>query len=235
MAEEKEAPRTFYIPPNFKNGLNFMGMSLSWLKTIEGAVFGGVAAIITYFICAYFEADTVTMLSSVLIVFAIFGYAGFSGVNDQNFTEFIYTFFKYQKRRRKAFYNPRVKEESRPTVSDLQKENGDMLSRETFEKIYRKYLDNSQKKKQLEEESLDSQVFDDGTPLFFMDDEGMIDKPLEYMTSREKRRLDKKKKAEEKARIKKQRQEAKNKAKKKPVKKKSTAKPKKKGVVKNAK
>ena len=201
MSEEKERPNQYFIPQNTGSNLNFMGMSMSWRKVIEGGVLGGAAALAVYYICEYFGVSTQTMLTILLLAFVIVGFAGFHGVNGQYLTAFILSFLKFQSRRRKAYFNPRVKTESKPTVSDLQKKDGELLSSDKFESFYKKYIDNRKQREKDQLENFENEIFSDSTPLYFSDDAGYVDKPLEYMTAFEKRKMDKKKKAEEKKRI----------------------------------
>ena len=114
---------------------------------------------------------------------AILGYLGVAGINGYTFTQFIKSIIRYRKKKRVCYYNPRIKTEASPYNQESLAEQ--MLPREKLEMFYKKVksgYDAKQRENALDEEKY---ILSDRENMFFEEDSGVIDKPVEYMDNKE--------------------------------------------------
>ncbi len=140
--------------------------------------------------------------SSVCIFLSvIFGYLGLNGINGYSLTQFLKSFCYFSSHRRICYYNPRIKTEACPAV--MQKEAEQLLPREKLERIWKKYQGAAAEKNRENAVKAQDEYISDRTGLYFSDDIGIVDKPLEYMTRKEYRQyvreLKKKERSERRA------------------------------------
>lgn len=188
-------PDVKYIPKNYEIGVNLLGFNFKLRFLIEGTIAALIIFIIVFVILNYFNIEFATKIG-YSIAFALIGLLlGIRGINDEPLTEFIGHYFKYIKRKRTAFYNPRVKKEIKPYLEQIQNnKNADVF--ETARSIYNKYKHKIEKNNQLKTMEYQNQNVFDKENMFFEDDIGVINKPYEYMTKKERKIYDKKHKKE---------------------------------------
>lgn len=103
-----------HIPPNFENGINFLGLSFKPIYLIEGAVCGILAFLGFFFLFRkFFGMSDIGQTAGISLVFAgILTFLGIRGVNDEPISTCLYNLITFVKNKRTAFYNPRVKKEA---------------------------------------------------------------------------------------------------------------------------
>ena len=112
----------------------------------------------------------ITLVLSVLILLI-----ALTGINGDSLFGFIRNVFRSKRHPKTYLYNPRVKTEVKPLYLDPGSVNA--LPRE---KIIA-FLEKIRKEKDVEEDE------DDNADYFFREDIGIVEKPMKYMTAKEKR------------------------------------------------
>lgn len=103
-----------HIPPNFENGINILGLSFKAIFLIEGIIIGilsfaGIFVLITKF----FGVTDIGQAAGISLAFAaVLAFFGIRGLNDEPISTFLYNLLLFAKKRRTAYYNPRVKKEA---------------------------------------------------------------------------------------------------------------------------
>lgn len=179
----EEARESAPIPKNFAAGDTFLGYEVKWLNAIQAIVLGSIPLLVSYgIISKYFYTDGVTQFSITLMI--TIGFAGFGYFGIDNITpfEYIYNIMNFRKRKRKTFYNPRVKTEYKSIFVE-QTEGNQLLPKEKIMELYKKYID----KRNLADQQNARALFEDDydSTLYFEDDFAVLDKPEEYMTKKE--------------------------------------------------
>ena len=183
--KQDEIRQQHYIPENYSTGINLIGMNFKFRNVIEGgilAVFFGIIGFIIFSKMTFLDVGT--RIGLVVSVAAIGLVLGVVGLNDEPLSVYVANWIKWRKNRRSAFYNPHIKGESVPYIYEYQSEM-ESLPRERIMAFYRKYKSDLEKKER--EKMLEFQktnTFDE-TSMFFEDDEGYLEKPVEYMNPSE--------------------------------------------------
>ena len=183
--KQDEIRQQHYIPENYSTGINLIGMNFKFRNVIEGgilAVFFGIIGFIIFSKMTFLDVGT--RIGLVVSVAAIGLVLGVVGLNDEPLSVYVANWIKWRKNRRSAFYNPHIKGESIPYIYEYQSEM-ESLPRERIMAFYRKYKSDLEKKER--EKMLEFQktnTFDE-TSMFFEDDEGYLEKPVEYMNPSE--------------------------------------------------
>lgn len=190
----------YNIPENFESSINFIGFNFKTRNLIEGGIIGVVPS---FLICTYAPIGMKAKLYLVVLVVLPFAFLGLTGIHGDPLSKRIALYFRYKKRRRMCIYNPRIKDEIVPMA--FMHDKVQMLPKEKLRMLYDNY---KKKNDQKAEEQIQAMVSEWGRNLFFIDDEGQVDKPYEYMTSSEKRKYRRRKKKDEKLRKKEEKQTA---------------------------
>lgn len=198
--------REFYIPPNFKTGINILGKTFSVTSLTEGLVLALLPIVIVFYILPQAGVEVSWKTGSTIVTFAsvILGYIGIKGINGYSLTQFIKSILRYRKNKRICYYNPRIKTEASPYNTANVAEQ--MLPKEKLEQFYKaakKKYDAKQRKIAVEEQK---DILTDRRNMFFIDDAGVVDTPVEYMDNKEYKEYKKKLKKEERQRKKEERQ-----------------------------
>ena len=173
------------IPENYATGINVLGFNFKTRNAIEGImlalIFAAVGALV------FFQFDFIDIGTKIgfIISFGAIGLVlGLIGINDEPISVFVGNKLAFRRRKRTAFYNPRIKSEAIPYVFEY-RDAKDRLPKEKIIAFYRKYKADIEKREQ--ERMLEFQATNtfDETSMFFKDDEGIVDKPVEYMNSSE--------------------------------------------------
>lgn len=97
------------------------------------------------------------------------------GINGDSVFRFIFNAIRSRRTRRVCLYNPRIKSEIKPL--SLDPFSVQQLPRERI----LAFIEKMKKEKEEENETIDL------TNLYFEDDEGLVEKPYEYMNAKERR------------------------------------------------
>ena len=186
--KQDETRNVHYIPENYSTGINFAGMNFRVRNFIEGIILALICALLAVLILYRIPFIDIGTKIGLVISFGLMGLVlGIVGINDEALSVFVRNKLDFDRRKRTAFYNPRIKEESIPYIYEYQNSR-DSLPGEKIIAFYRAYKSALEKKEQ--ERMLEFQrtnTFDE-TSMFFEDDEGIVAKPIEYMNSKEYRR-----------------------------------------------
>ena len=183
--KQDEVRRQHYIPENYSTGINLVGMNFRFRNVLEGGVLAIAFGALGYL--AFFQMgfiDVGTRIGLIISVAAIGLVLGIVGLNDEPISEYMANRLRWRKNRRSAFYNPHIKGEAIPYIYEYESEM-QSLPREKIIAFYRKYkteLEKKEREKMLEFQK--TNTFDE-TSMFFEDDEGYLEKPVEYMNPSE--------------------------------------------------
>ena len=177
--EDKAYP--FIIPANYHNQFHFMNRPYEYKFVLQTGILTISATLLMWFgLIKVFS--TVTALSVIIFADALIIIFSMNGIQGDTFIGFLLKVLRYKKRRRVAYYNPRVKKEADPGFT---KEH-ELLPREKLMNLYNIYKKNFDEKHQRNAEAAVSDELKHEV-LFFQDDIGIVDKPYEYMTRKERR------------------------------------------------
>ncbi|MBR5755356.1 MAG: hypothetical protein IKX97_06030 [Erysipelotrichaceae bacterium] len=185
--KQDEARKQHYIPENYSTGINLIGMNFKFRNVLEGGTLSVVFGIFGYSVISRMAfLDVGTMIGLVVSVAAIGLVLGITGLNDEPLSVYIANRLMWRRNRRSAFYNPHIKGWCIPYIYEYENEMRS-LPREKIMAFYRNYRSDLEKKER--EKILEFQktnTFDE-TSMFFEDDEGYLEKPVEYMNPSEYR------------------------------------------------
>lgn len=170
-----------YIPPNFKEGSSVFGITVKVSWVIQALP---VVALVIIFLATIGASWSFT--AKVIVFIVICGpvvMVATAGVNGDSVYGFIRNALRAKKNSRTLLYNPRVKTEIRPLSEDP-------FSVETLPR--ERILAFVEKMRQDRQESDDEEMA--SSKIFFEDDEGIVPKPYEYMTQKERRAAQKEQK-----------------------------------------
>ena len=183
--KQDEVRRQHYIPENYSTGINLIGMNFRFRNVLEGGVLAIAFGALGYLAFSQMGfIDVGTRIGLIISVAAIGLVLGIVGLNDEPISEYMTNRLRWRKNRRSAFYNPHIKGEAIPYIYEYESEM-QSLPRERIIAFYRKYkteLEKKEREKMLEFQK--TNTFDE-TSMFFEDDEGYLEKPVEYMNPSE--------------------------------------------------
>jgi len=180
--------QSFHIPRNFKVGIKILNEVYPWANFFQGAILASVPALLWIYFHPSWSYTTVI----IYFMFACGGlfFLGLNGINNDTFFGYFLTWFKFRKHRRLTNYNPRVKAEIKPFY-ESKKQNSAV---EKLKEIYEKY------KQQLDLKQHEANFnVDKNARVYFEDDEGYLEKPIEYMSDKELKAIKKQNKKAERA------------------------------------
>lgn len=205
---KSDTGKFYNIPDNYQTGISMFGTTFKAVNLIEAAILAVIPWILFFFILPKldlnFPIDIKTIFSALFCVFG--GYGGLYGYRGKTLSQVVQSLFSWRLKRRVAYYNPRIKAEVLPIYMNKQ-ENNEMLPREKVMLLFEKYKKELDKKQQQEALNLESEILTDRTNVYFEDDIGVVDKPVEYMTAKEYKAYRKKVRKEEKRIAKEKRRE----------------------------
>lgn len=203
--------RSYYIPPNYQNKINLLGfISVSYSNLIQGVILGGVPLLLFVLYVKTVEWNNSFLTIGILMFFAGF-IPGVVGVYNASLLSFLKIYSNYRKHKRLTVYNPRVKSEI--VSADYSNIKEQMLLPKDRIRIWmeeRKQNKITEETRKMQEQ-LDS--FNVTDAFYFEEDEGVVDKPYEYMTAKERKVLAKQERKEEKERLKHEKKERQKKVK----------------------
>lgn len=186
MQREQEERIYRRIPDNYENGINFAGFSFKPIFLVEGIVLGVICFGITLLIISLFSSISSSSIGIALVPTLGALFLGIKGINDEPITTFLGNVYKFNKNKRIAYYNPRIRTNEKSIYEDDINKDAGVLPRDKIIAAFNKV------KRSIAERSIEKIEDDKGQGsndhMFFEDDIGVIDKPIEYMTSKEYRK-----------------------------------------------
>ena len=181
MAEIKEVQ----IPINFENGFNIAGNNFSARNIVEACILAPLTAIILLMIIGPLDVSLNFKITLIFTAIILVGGGALMGLNNDPLSTFLINTIRSNLKKRVAYYNPRIKFEAKSALEDeeLTKEK-EQQYKSVFDK-YKEQMFNTQPTIDPKDVEIDL------TNVFFEDDIGIIDKPIEEMTKRERRQYEK--------------------------------------------
>lgn len=187
-SEERERNVVVPIPENFASDGTFLGYEIKFLNIAQAIVLGSIPFIFVYgFINKYFYTGTTTLVFTAMFALGL-AYLGFFGINHETPLELLLKYLEFRKNARKTYYNPRVKTEAK-SIFEERNEEAEVLPREKIMKIYNELLEKRNLSDQKIAHELEEKEYDG--EIFFEEDFTIVDKPLEYMDKKERRKKEK--------------------------------------------
>lgn len=191
------------IPMNYKGGIPLLGFSIKIRNLLEGIVIAVVLVVATAILMIVIPFGKTTTKIEIVVMFGGLGLLiGVKGINDEPIFEWFKNLMSFRQKRRTAFYNPKARK-AIPYAQEYEEKIKNQ-PKEKIVSIYNKVkgkIDKDEQEKLLEFQKTNNF---DIQRMYFKDDEGTIDKPIEYMDASERKAYLK----AEKARIKKEQKEA---------------------------
>lgn len=170
---EQQENRPLYIPPNFKEGTSVMGFMVRPLYAIQAVPWVLLMALVFFLLLRSWSLTAKIVGFAVTSIPVIF--LCIVGLNGDSVYRFIRNAVHSNRTRRICLYNPRIKTEIKPLAMvplNEQMQPGDRILA---------FIEKMKKEKEDKQEEVDL------TNLYFQDDEGIVEKPIEYMTPKERR------------------------------------------------
>ena len=190
---DEDVYRICYIPGDYKNGTHILGRTYTFSWLIQGIILGLLPAVINFIILPSARINIPFEVKTILSI--VFGFIlasiGINGINDESLGSFLLTYLRFRKNKRNTYYNPRVKKEMKPSLEEVRSAD-EMLSRDKaiiFYKRYKEEYDKKQREKVMQEQDRANGI--DTSGIYFLDDIGVIDKPVEFMTDAEYKKYQK--------------------------------------------
>ena len=183
------------IPENFGNGINIAGFHFRVIFLVEGIILALIMLIISFIVMKSIGLkDIGSMLGVALVFVGVALFIGIKGINDEPITTFIGNIMFFNKHRRTAYYNPRIKLEAKSVMAEkIENENKDAIPREKILAFFSKYKTAMDKKQQEKAKAFEEANAFDKSQMYFEDDIGIIKRPSQYMTREESDEYDRKK------------------------------------------
>ena len=191
------------IPMNYKGGIPLLGFSIKIRNLLEGIVIAVVLVIATAILMITIPFGKTTTKIGIVVMFGGLGLLiGVKGINDEPIFEWFKNLMTFRKKRRTTFCYPNARK-AIPYTQEYEEKVKSQL-KEKIVSIYNKVKGKIDKDEQEKMQEFQKTNNFDIQKMYFKEDEGNIDKPIEYMNSSERKAYLK----AEKARIKKEQKEA---------------------------
>lgn len=183
------------IPENFGNGVDIAGLHFQTRFLIEGVLLAVITLVVSFTTLKFIGLTDIKQLIGICLVFVFLALLlGIKGINDEPLTKFIANAITYRKKRRTAYYNPRIKFEAKSIVNeDKDALDKNAIPREKILAIFNKYKEAYDKKQQERAKAFEERNAFDENNMFFEDDIGIIKKPNSYLSKEEVAEYKKKK------------------------------------------
>lgn len=173
----------YFIPKNFKTGISILGNTYRTKNVMQMNI---VCIPITVFIFFGLSYRFSTKLSISIVVDLVLGYLCIIGINEKPLFSLLSSWYEYHKTKINGYYNNRIKVESRPTF--IEKDEERLLPKEKLQKLYAKFKEIYEEKVRDKASNLQMETKEKRNTLYFIDDIGIIEKPIEYMNPKEYRK-----------------------------------------------
>ena len=186
---EEETYDVVAIPPNYQGTIILFGMAFAKWNLIEAVV---LAVIIFFAVLAvlirHAASDLSTLIGWAAVPAVSAGVLALRGINGDDLLSFLRHVIVWQRKRRIAYYNPRVKTEAFPAVGGQERSDRNPLPREKIIALYSGYREKfGELGRERTAGNTDAAEAADMKDMYFEDDIGIIDKPAAYMTQAERR------------------------------------------------
>lgn len=178
----------FFIPANYQNGVSVFGNSVDLPNLVQAVLFGSIPWVLVYLGLPSLGVPVSGSgaVSPCIFFSAALTFAGLHGINGATLLEYLKAVAEYSRKRRTAYYNPRIKTEAVPSL--LQADGGrNLLPREKLMEFYKKAMETYNARQAEAAVRAQATGEADSTSMYFNDDAGYVDKPVEYMTRKEYR------------------------------------------------
>ena len=184
---KQEKISVYFLPTNFKTGVSIMGTTVSTTNLTQAILTIIPAEILIFWllpsISTVFNFTFNIKVSISIPIDLILGYLCIVGINERPLFSYVSAWINFNKTKVHAFYNPRIKNEARPVYIDSDDSN--MLPRDKLRKVYEKFKTKYDEKQHENAEKQQTLLMEDRNTVYFADDVGIVDKPVEYMTPKE--------------------------------------------------
>lgn len=199
--EEEEKVETVFIPNNITEGIDAGGLTLNPRRTFEAVLGGVLGGFLTYgllvLINQYFKIDIETRIAVIVMGVALFMAICYFGANNETFSQCIVHIIQFNKRKRIAYYNPRVKAEIKSVAERTDIAEEQLVPRDKIQRFIDNYQMNASKRTSARIAEIENEHKAEGR-MYFEDDIGVITPPDGYMTKSEKKKLAKAQKRKKK-------------------------------------
>ena len=197
----EEQYEVYPIPPNLRGMIPVLGNSIRTANLIQACILSLLVFIAVFAVLTMYEVEDLASVTGwALVPASAVGALCIHGINGDSVLGFLKSLLRYGKRRRTAYYNPRVKQEAVSIVKAVSDAETDVLPRQKLQQLLERYKEKAEQRNSEEHLSMEENAGGfDQSRMFFEDDVGIIDKPLEYMTKKERRAYEKRRRKEEKA------------------------------------
>lgn len=170
----------YNIPRNFNADVNILGGMYKTRNLIEAGIILAILAP-TVFLLLY-AVDFGTRITITILIAVPPCFVALYGIHGDSLSQRLMKIMQYKKKKRACFYNPRIKEEKQPL--DFSGNAFNLLPKDKINMYLEKY-------KNMNDEKLKEQigvlVEERNNGMYFQDDDGVVEKPYDYMTAKEKR------------------------------------------------
>lgn len=195
------------VPQNCEFDINLGRAVFKWRNATEGVILGALLGGIIFILSIKLGSGGLRQWAYVAVGVVAGFIVGNKGVRDETISMYVLNALTFFKRRRTTFYNPRIKREMKFFI-DENKEDDYVIPRERIESLYYKYI-NKRDVENAHNNLQDSEF--NKEYMYFEDDIDYLGKPLELMSKRELKKLERIKKKEERRREKENARELKEK------------------------
>lgn len=205
MTQQNYNDKYLVIPPNYQTGFNILGFVVKKANFFQGILMGSVLLLMFFLLFVINRPWTSKYVTGFIIVFfAGFG-PGVAGVRGGTFWQYISNILKFRANKRVAVYNGRIKLELKRLNYEKHVENA-LVPKDQIILFWNRFKNRGL---EAEQQKVSSQVeaFRAYQDYYFEDDEGVVAKPEEYMTRKERRQFRKKQKKERRLNGKKQKED----------------------------
>ncbi len=159
----KEELNVFIIPPNFTDGIVIAGKDISLRCFLQALITAAIPTAIVFIL--YEPGSLITRVSVCISVFLPVFVFSAAGIWGNGVLDFLIIMLRFFRKKRRCFYNPRIKQENQP-VSPLSR-SGRVIATSRISDLLRK---TSGRNAEHTDETL-----------FFAEDAGICETPVEYM------------------------------------------------------
>ena len=176
--------QVYFIPENYKGMVNLFGRSFRRNNLIQAGIFGAVIFIASFvLIHRFIPADLPDTIGWALVPAFCMAFFCITGIRGQSLLGYLSNMAEFYRTRRTAYFNPRIKLE---TSKKQKAAEPPVFGRIRNGRLKDLSLPHAKERPEQADEAVDT------AQLFFEDDIGVVEKPYEYLTFRERRNRDRK-------------------------------------------
>ena len=168
QTEEKKdyKRRIYYLPSNYKKGISILGQVYPVPNVIQAVLMVGIHSLLFHFFHFGWEWQINAIV--YLLILIVFGSLGLYGIDGEDFISFLKRWLRFHRRRRTAYYNPRIKMEAvMPQYDDSV--SGALLPKERINRIYEEYRNNMDERQRKKDREREETAIEQGGYIFLDD------------------------------------------------------------------